>query len=66
MSAWLVFTALGFYPVDAGVSLQYVIGRPFVTARRWRCPTARASPSPPTGSTTAIPISARSASTGGR
>ena len=30
MSAWLVFTALGFYPVAPG-SNQYVIGRPFVT-----------------------------------
>lgn len=29
MSAWLVFTALGFYPVAPG-SNQYVIGRPFV------------------------------------
>jgi len=29
MSAWLVFTALGFYPVAPG-SLEYVIGRPFV------------------------------------
>jgi len=29
MSAWLVFTALGFYPV-APASNQYVIGRPFV------------------------------------
>ena len=29
MSAWLVFTALGFYPVAPG-SKQYVIGRPFV------------------------------------
>lgn len=29
MSAWLVFTSLGFYPVTPG-SLQYVIGRPFV------------------------------------
>ena len=29
MSAWLVFTALGFYPVTPG-SLQYAIGRPFV------------------------------------
>lgn len=28
MSAWLVFTALGFYPVAPG-SGQYVIGRPF-------------------------------------
>jgi predicted alpha-1,2-mannosidase len=30
MSAWLVFTALGFYPVTPG-SLEYVIGRPFVS-----------------------------------
>ena len=29
MSAWLVFTSLGFYPVTPG-SLQYAIGRPFV------------------------------------
>ena len=29
MSAWLVFTALGFYPVAPG-SDEYVIGRPFV------------------------------------
>ena len=29
MSAWLVFTSLGFYPVTPG-SLEYVIGRPFV------------------------------------
>jgi predicted alpha-1,2-mannosidase len=29
MSAWLMFTALGFYPVTPG-SNEYVIGRPFV------------------------------------
>jgi predicted alpha-1,2-mannosidase len=29
MSAWLIFTSLGFYPVAPG-SNQYVIGRPFV------------------------------------
>ncbi|MGI4730788.1 MAG: GH92 family glycosyl hydrolase [Janthinobacterium lividum] len=29
MSAWLVFTSLGFYPVTPG-SLQYAIGRPFL------------------------------------
>jgi predicted alpha-1,2-mannosidase len=29
MSAWLVFTGLGFYPVTPGAN-QYVIGRPFV------------------------------------
>jgi putative alpha-1,2-mannosidase len=28
MSAWLLFTAMGFYPVTPG-SGQYVIGRPF-------------------------------------
>ncbi len=30
MSAWLAFTALGFYPVTPGTN-QYVIGRPFVS-----------------------------------
>ncbi|MBE7212119.1 MAG: glycoside hydrolase family 92 protein, partial [Gluconacetobacter diazotrophicus] len=30
MSAWLIFTALGFYPVAPGTN-QYVIGRPFVS-----------------------------------
>ncbi len=30
MSAWLVFTAMGFYPL-APASNEYVIGRPFVT-----------------------------------
>jgi predicted alpha-1,2-mannosidase len=29
MSAWLIFTALGFYPVAPG-SNEYVLGRPFV------------------------------------
>ncbi len=29
MSAWLIFTSLGFYPVAPGSS-EYVIGRPFV------------------------------------
>jgi len=29
MSAWMIFTALGFYPVAPG-SNEYVIGRPFV------------------------------------
>jgi predicted alpha-1,2-mannosidase len=29
MSAWLIFTSLGFYPV-APASNQYVLGRPFV------------------------------------
>jgi predicted alpha-1,2-mannosidase len=29
MSAWLVFTSLGFYPVAPG-SNQYILGRPFV------------------------------------
>ncbi|MBB6504521.1 putative alpha-1,2-mannosidase [Sphingomonas endophytica] len=35
MSAWLVFTALGFYPVAPG-SNEYVIGRPFVARARLR------------------------------
>jgi len=29
MSAWLAFTAIGFYPVTPGTN-QYVIGRPFL------------------------------------
>jgi putative alpha-1,2-mannosidase len=29
MSAWLIFTGLGFYPVAPG-SNEYVLGRPFV------------------------------------
>ena len=29
MSAWLIFTSLGFYPVAPGTN-QYVLGRPFV------------------------------------
>ncbi|MCJ2184476.1 GH92 family glycosyl hydrolase [Novosphingobium sp. 1949] len=37
MSAWLVFTALGFYPVTPG-SNQYVIGRPFVRHARLTLP----------------------------
>jgi predicted alpha-1,2-mannosidase len=37
MSAWLVFTALGFYPVAPG-SNEYVIGRPFVTHAQVRLP----------------------------
>ncbi len=37
MSAWLVFTALGFYPVTPG-SNQYVIGRPFVRHAAIRLP----------------------------
>ncbi|WP_028964975.1 GH92 family glycosyl hydrolase [Sphingomonas phyllosphaerae] len=35
MSAWLVFTALGFYPVAPG-SNEYVIGRPFVAQAKLR------------------------------
>ena len=37
MSAWLVFTSLGFYPVTPG-SLEYVIGRPFVQQARLTLP----------------------------
>ncbi|MBS0477876.1 MAG: glycoside hydrolase family 92 protein, partial [Proteobacteria bacterium] len=40
MSAWLVFTALGFYPVAPG-SGQYVIGRPFVDRATIRLSTGK-------------------------
>ncbi|UAK26460.1 GH92 family glycosyl hydrolase [Sphingomonas nostoxanthinifaciens] len=40
MSAWLVFTALGFYPVTPG-SLEYVIGRPFVAHATLHLPNGR-------------------------
>ena len=40
MSAWLVFTSLGFYPVTPG-SLQYVIGRPFVSRATLHLPNGK-------------------------
>ncbi|WP_184110498.1 GH92 family glycosyl hydrolase [Sphingomonas abaci] len=40
MSAWLVFTALGFYPVTPA-SLEYVIGRPFVNRAVLALPNGR-------------------------
>ena len=40
MSAWLVFTAMGFYPVTPG-SLEYVIGRPFVKRATLSLPNGR-------------------------
>ena len=40
MSAWLIFTALGFYPVAPG-SNQYVIGRPFVERATIHLPSGR-------------------------
>jgi len=40
MSAWLMFTALGFYPVAPG-SLEYVIGRPFVEQAALNLPNGR-------------------------
>ncbi len=40
MSAWLVFTGLGFYPVTPG-SLEYVIGRPFVSRATLHLPNGR-------------------------
>ena len=40
MSAWLVFTSLGFYPVTPG-SLEYVIGRPFVERATLRLPNGK-------------------------
>jgi predicted alpha-1,2-mannosidase len=40
MSAWLVFTSLGFYPV-APASNEYVIGRPFVEQATIHLPNGR-------------------------
>jgi len=40
MSAWFIFTALGFYPV-APASDEYVIGRPFVKRVTLRLPNGR-------------------------
>jgi len=40
MSAWLIFTSLGFYPVAPG-SNQYVIGRPFVDRALLHLPNGR-------------------------
>lgn len=40
MSAWLMFTALGFYPVTPG-SNQYVIGRPFVARAAMTLPNGK-------------------------
>jgi len=40
MSAWLVFTSLGFYPVTPA-SLQYVIGRPFVSKATLHLPNGK-------------------------
>jgi predicted alpha-1,2-mannosidase len=40
MSAWLLFTSLGFYPVAPG-SNEYVIGRPFVDEATLHLPNGR-------------------------
>lgn len=40
MSAWLLFTALGFYPVTPGTN-EYVIGRPFVKRAALTLPNGR-------------------------
>jgi predicted alpha-1,2-mannosidase len=40
MSAWFIFTALGFYPVTPG-SGEYVIGRPFVERATLNLPNGR-------------------------
>lgn len=40
MSAWLVFTSLGFYPVAPGAN-QYVLGRPFVARARVHLPNGK-------------------------
>ncbi|GGD32369.1 GH92 family glycosyl hydrolase [Pseudoxanthomonas indica] len=40
MSAWYVFTALGFYPVTPG-SNQYIIGRPFLPRAQLNLPNGK-------------------------
>jgi predicted alpha-1,2-mannosidase len=40
MSAWLIFTSLGFYPVAPG-SNEYVIGRPFVNQATLHLPSGQ-------------------------
>jgi predicted alpha-1,2-mannosidase len=40
MSAWLIFTSLGFYPVAPG-SNEYIIGRPFVDRATLHLPNGR-------------------------
>ena len=40
MSAWLVFTSLGFYPVAPGTN-EYVIGRPFVNEATLHLPNGK-------------------------
>ena len=40
MSAWLIFTTLGFYPVTPG-SGEYAIGRPFVDRATIALPNGR-------------------------
>src|SRR5580704_4479119 len=40
MSAWLIFTSLGFYPVAPGTN-EYVIGRPFVDRAVLHLPNGR-------------------------
>ena len=40
MSAWLLFTGLGFYPVAPGTN-EYVIGRPFVERAALKLPNGR-------------------------
>ncbi len=40
MSAWLVFTSLGFYPV-APASNEYVLGRPFIEEASLRLPNGK-------------------------
>ena len=40
MSAWYVFTALGFYPVAPG-SGEYILGRPFLPRTAMRLPNGK-------------------------
>jgi putative alpha-1,2-mannosidase len=40
MSAWLLFTSMGFYPVAPG-SNEYVLGRPFVNSAVLHLPSGK-------------------------
>ena len=40
MSAWLVFTAMGFYPVTPGTN-EYVLGRPFLDRATLNLPSGK-------------------------
>ena len=55
MSAWYVFTALGFYPVAPG-SGEYILGRPFLPKTAMRLPNGKTFTIVAEGWTTRIPM----------